>query len=214
MRKSRVRVNRPLLGLRRSDTEWICRTHGLDPVVDESNADMRFRRNRVRHQVLPLLDEVSGRDVRSVLARQAALLAEEAALLDLLAAGVDVTDARVLDQGSVTPGPTGREGVVAIRRERGGRRTASALSGRGGAGSCGRVRRGQGLRGVRRSPGSPQPGVPERRVARLRDTGRGRSAPWFSTLRVIASEDFDVVTSSYATKGGASCHTRGRDQDR
>ena len=103
-----VRVGRPMLRLRRSDTEWICRTWRLEPVLDESNADLRFRRNRVRHQVLPLLDEVSGRDVRSVLARQAALLGEEAALLDLLAAQVDVTDAGALSRA---PLPLARRAV-------------------------------------------------------------------------------------------------------
>ena len=102
-----------MLGLRRSDTEWICRTWRLEPVLDESNADLRFRRNRVRHQVLPLLDEVSGRDVRSVLARQAALLGEEAALLDLLAAEVDVTDAGAL---STAPLPLARRAVRAWLR--------------------------------------------------------------------------------------------------
>ena len=47
--------------------------------------DPRFRRNRVRHEVLPLLDDVAGRDVVAVLARQARRSRDDAELLDELA---------------------------------------------------------------------------------------------------------------------------------
>jgi tRNA(Ile)-lysidine synthase TilS/MesJ len=36
---------------------------GLAPVRDTSNRDLAFRRNRVRHELLPLLDDVAQRDV-------------------------------------------------------------------------------------------------------------------------------------------------------
>jgi tRNA(Ile)-lysidine synthase len=83
----------PLVRLRRAETRELCRSLGLDPVQDPSNADPRFRRNRVRHEVLPLLDDVAGRDVVPLLCRLADLAAEDAALLRDLAAGVDPTDA-------------------------------------------------------------------------------------------------------------------------
>ncbi|MGQ0616277.1 MAG: tRNA lysidine(34) synthetase TilS [Acidimicrobiia bacterium] len=87
---------RPLLGLRRAETAGLCVSLGLDPVRDPSNEDPAFRRNRVRHEVLPLLDEVAGRDVASILARQAELLADDAAALEQLAEALDPTDARAL----------------------------------------------------------------------------------------------------------------------
>ena len=46
---------RPMLGLRRSETAALCAAEGLVPIDDPSNHDLRFRRNRVRHQVLPML---------------------------------------------------------------------------------------------------------------------------------------------------------------
>jgi tRNA(Ile)-lysidine synthase len=61
-----------------------------------SNDDPSHRRNRVRHEVLPLLDDVAERDVVAVLVRQAALLRDEADLLDGLAAGADPADGRAL----------------------------------------------------------------------------------------------------------------------
>ncbi len=87
---------RPLLGLRRAETESVCRLVGIEPVHDPSNADARFRRNRIRHELLPLLADVAGRDPVPVLCRQADLLADDADLLDNLAAGIDPTDAKTL----------------------------------------------------------------------------------------------------------------------
>ena len=81
----------PLLALRRAETEAVCRAEGLIPVVDPSNADPAHRRNRVRHELLPLLNDIAQRDVVPLLARQAALLRDEADALD--AALPDPTDA-------------------------------------------------------------------------------------------------------------------------
>ncbi len=89
-----ARPRRPLLGLRRSETAAVCAAEGLVPVVDPTNDDGRFRRNRVRAEVLPLLSEVAGRDLVPVLARQAELLADDARLLESLSATLDPTDAR------------------------------------------------------------------------------------------------------------------------
>jgi tRNA(Ile)-lysidine synthase len=101
---------RPLLGLRRWETAALCAAQGLVPIVDPSNGDPRFRRNRVRAEVLPLLSEVAGRDLVPVLARQAALLADDARLLESLSAAIDATDARRLARAPV---PVARR---AIRR--------------------------------------------------------------------------------------------------
>ena len=103
----------PLLGLRRADTEALCRACGLEPVRDPSNLDPAMRRNRIRHEVLPLLDDVAGRDVAAVLARQADLLRDDAALLDELAAAMDPTDAKAL---AAAPAPLARRAVRAWLR--------------------------------------------------------------------------------------------------
>jgi tRNA(Ile)-lysidine synthase len=87
---------KPLLGLRRAETRALCASLGIVPVHDPSNADLRLRRNRVRQEVLPLLDDVAQRDVAAVVARTAALLDDDAALLERLAADIDPTDARAL----------------------------------------------------------------------------------------------------------------------
>ncbi len=89
-------VGHPLLALRRSETEAVCAVLGWIPFHDPSNDDERLLRNRIRHTVLPLLDDVAGRDLTPILARQAALLADDADFLDLLARDIDPTDAKAL----------------------------------------------------------------------------------------------------------------------
>jgi len=89
-------ANHPILDLRRSETEAVCASEGLIPFTDPTNADPVHRRNRVRNELLPLLDDIAKRDVAAVLSRQAALLRDEADVLDVLAAAVDPTDAVAL----------------------------------------------------------------------------------------------------------------------
>lgn len=102
------RPKRPLLDLRRAETAAVCEAAGLVPFQDPTNDDPSFLRNRLRHEVIPLICEVAGRDVVPVLARQSRLLADEAELLDGLADGVDATDARAL---RAAPVPLARRAV-------------------------------------------------------------------------------------------------------
>lgn len=87
---------KPILALRRAETRRLCEARGIGVVEDPSNADPAFRRNRVRAEVLPLLDDVAGRDTAVVLARAAALLDDDDRFLDDLASVIDATDARAL----------------------------------------------------------------------------------------------------------------------
>ena len=113
---------KPLLGLRRAETAAVCAAAGLEPVHDPSNADPAHRRNRVRHEVLPLLEEVAGRDLVPVLGRQAELLRDEADLLDELAAAVDPADSGAL---AALPTPLARR---AVRRLLGGEHPPGAAA--------------------------------------------------------------------------------------
>jgi tRNA(Ile)-lysidine synthase len=90
------RAGHPLLDLRRDETAALCVAEGLVPLQDPSNADPAFRRNRMRHEALPLLADIARRDVVPVIARQAELLRGDAELLDALAADIDPTDAAAL----------------------------------------------------------------------------------------------------------------------
>jgi tRNA(Ile)-lysidine synthase len=80
------RYLRPLLGVRRAQTRAACAALRLVPWDDPHNSDPGFARVRVRHALLPALEEQLGPGVTLALARTAALLREDAEVLDGLAA--------------------------------------------------------------------------------------------------------------------------------
>jgi tRNA(Ile)-lysidine synthase len=100
----------PILRLRRCDTVALCEHLGVAPIEDPSNRDPRFSRNRVRHEVLPLLEDVAGRDVVPLLCRLADLAALDAEVIDTLGADLDPTDAAAV---AAAPAPVA---VAAWRR--------------------------------------------------------------------------------------------------
>lgn len=77
--------HRPLLGVRRTLTHAACAELGLTPWQDPHNAEPRFTRSRLRHEVLPLLEDVLGGGVAEALARTATALREDTETLDALA---------------------------------------------------------------------------------------------------------------------------------
>ncbi len=108
---------RPLLALRREETAGLCSVTGLEPARDPMNDDQRFMRNRVRHEVMPLLAEVSGRDPVPLLARHAARAREAVGLLSDLVEGIDATDARAV---AALPGELARLAVRSWLSDRSG----------------------------------------------------------------------------------------------
>jgi tRNA(Ile)-lysidine synthase len=75
---------RPLLDVRRATTRAAC--VGLPVWDDPHNTDPRFTRARLRHEVLPLLEDVLAGGVAEALARTATQLREDADALDAVAA--------------------------------------------------------------------------------------------------------------------------------
>ncbi len=103
-------ARRPLLALRRHETQALCDSLGLEPVQDPSNLDPAHRRNRVRHELLPLLCDIADRDVVPIIARGAGLMGGIRDLLDELAALIDPTDAKAVAEA---PDPLAQ---MALRR--------------------------------------------------------------------------------------------------
>ncbi len=81
----RGRIVRPLLETERAEVLAYLEARKVPHVEDASNGDEAFRRNRLRRAVLPLLRELNP-GVNAALGRTAALLREDEAFLDGLAA--------------------------------------------------------------------------------------------------------------------------------
>jgi tRNA(Ile)-lysidine synthase len=88
---------RPLLGVTRAQTEEACRAEGIEFWRDPHNDDPRFTRSRVRHRVLPVLEEELGPGVAAALARTADSLRPDMEALDDLAQ--ELYDAARLEDG-------------------------------------------------------------------------------------------------------------------
>ncbi|RSM82127.1 tRNA lysidine(34) synthetase TilS [Kibdelosporangium aridum] len=79
---------RPLLKIRRTVTLAACAELGLEPWSDPHNSDPAFARVRLRHDVIPLMEEVLQGGVAAALARTADQLREDLDALDALAAKI------------------------------------------------------------------------------------------------------------------------------
>ena len=104
------RLLRPLLGARRAETRACCAAIGLAWREDPTNAGDGPLRNRVRQQLLPLLEELRP-GATQTLARTAALAADERAWLDPVVAE---TLAATLVEGVDSQAPSARLDAEAL----------------------------------------------------------------------------------------------------
>lgn len=101
-------VTKPLCVIRRRDLHDFVRASRFVALHDESNDSPAFRRNRVRHELLPLLCDVAQRDVVPILARQAYLIHDELAWLDELSVSDRALALEEADCRSLRTWPTAR----------------------------------------------------------------------------------------------------------
>jgi tRNA(Ile)-lysidine synthase len=92
-------VIRPLLEVSREELREYLRTIGQTWVEDDTNADLKNPRNRIRHRVLPELNLAAGADTSSAIARAAGLAREDSQWLDELAEGRMTALAREVPHG-------------------------------------------------------------------------------------------------------------------
>ena len=95
--------SRPLLGIRRSQTEQFCADAGLDPWIDPQNSDEAFSRVRVRSSVLPMLERELGPGIAEALVRTADQLREDSDALDHFAEEIAEELADIAEAGISLP---------------------------------------------------------------------------------------------------------------
>jgi tRNA(Ile)-lysidine synthase len=126
----RGRLVRPLLGVTRDEVRDYLRERGLEWREDPSNADRRFARARVRHDLLEALRSIGPAAERTI-AETARQLREEAEVLD---AAVDDALERLGGGPAVSASDLGREPAAVRRLVL--RRLAEAAGGELGAGEA------------------------------------------------------------------------------
>ena len=80
-----VSLVRPLLEVSREEIEGFLTARRLRPRRDPSNRDRGFLRNKIRHELIPLLERKYNPQLRALLARTAGTLQEEDSLLESVA---------------------------------------------------------------------------------------------------------------------------------
>ena len=100
-KNSTIKLVRPLLWARRSETEDYCRHRKIQFLSDEMNDDESFARVKVRKQLLPLMQSFNNRIVEAI-SRTASQLREDGAVL--------VTDSDALLQRAAVFNEEGNDG--------------------------------------------------------------------------------------------------------
>lgn len=62
-----IPICRPLLRFSRNDIEDYCNSKGLVANVDSSNFDISYKRNFIRHKIMPLFDEINFNSEKSII---------------------------------------------------------------------------------------------------------------------------------------------------
>ena len=113
LRARRGVIVRPILSLGRGEVRQLVAEAGLPYRDDPTNAEPLYARNRIRNEVLPVLGEI-GSEAEDTIAETQAELAEEAEVLDRLAAEA------LTESGAEAAGAIGTEALAgldpAIRR--------------------------------------------------------------------------------------------------
>ena len=105
-----LKVIRPLLEVTRREIDEYVAARGLKFREDESNADSAHTRNRVRHELLPLMDDVFRRDVSGLLCRFAVQSARDDDALQRIADEFVRRRKAIAGDGALV-------GLAALRRE-------------------------------------------------------------------------------------------------
>jgi tRNA(Ile)-lysidine synthase len=202
------RVVRPLLELGRHELRVYLRDVGQPFCEDESNADITIPRNRVRHELLPWLEERFSPGIRAVLAREAAIAREDEDRLEReaidLAGSIVLSnrdgeivgvDARAL--GALHPALAVRVARLALERGAPGRFV--------GFEHIQRL-----LELARREPGHGALSLPGQHVVRQGDRlvwSRARVEPFSNSFRVSLSIPGEVLLEPQGWAVAAECVT-------
>ncbi len=204
MAARRGRLVRPLLGATREEVREYLRARGLEWREDPSNADRRFARARVRHDLLAALREVGPAPERTI-AATAAQLRDEAELLDRAvdAALEELGGGPAVSLSALREQPPALRRLV-LRRLAGDRPVPDEVLELDERGSSS-LDLGDGLRalaeyGTLRFTRAADPAEPE--PVELTVPGRARFGSW--ELEAALDADGDVAVSAAALGGSAT----------
>ena len=117
-----IKVIRPLVGFTRQQIEDFLTSISVAPRHDSTNTDRRYLRNRIRHELIPMLENDYNPNIRIGLNRTADVLGTESEYLDIIAQAaleacqIPDTDKAAVPNGIVLDRTKFREYHIALQR--------------------------------------------------------------------------------------------------
>jgi tRNA(Ile)-lysidine synthase len=108
---------RPLIRVWRSEIEAYAQFLPFAPRLDQTNLDISIPRNRIRHRLLPLLEEEYNPSVKRALLGEAEMLASMAEIIDLLTVEAERSVVSETSRGDEIDVEGLRSRPLAVRRE-------------------------------------------------------------------------------------------------
>ena len=102
---------RPFLDAEKAEFLSYCQENGVPYVVDQSNDDVAFTRNNIRHRLLPQMEEINP-NVKDALCRTASALQRQQQALELRAREFLQKDPQTLDATALRTLPSGEQAEI------------------------------------------------------------------------------------------------------
>lgn len=101
-----IRILRPMLSMRREEIRDALRADGVSWREDTSNGDTAYLRNRIRHELIPVMTRISGTAVEKI-CTAAALSGEDSRVLNTAAKAIldRISDGRMLNAETLAKEP-------------------------------------------------------------------------------------------------------------
>ena len=94
---NRGKYYRPLLNITRAEIERYCFENNLNPNFDNSNNDTVHKRNLIRHEIIPLLEQINP-DVKKSLNALSKIAVSEQRIIDEY---LDIISSKIFDNGKI-----------------------------------------------------------------------------------------------------------------
>ncbi len=113
-----VEIIHPLLSLNRYEIESYCEERGLEPRIDHTNQETIYTRNKIRHKIIPYIEEEINPGFKDVMVRMAEVIREEENFLDKIAEEELENLVLTAGQDNITLALTKLEGLPRVIRTR------------------------------------------------------------------------------------------------
>lgn len=94
-------IIRPLLNVKRNEIERYCKTEGLKPVIDNTNYQNLYRRNKIRLNFIPYIKKNFSENIVEITHRNTVLLSEDCMYLEKISSKIFNEEVKCIEKDKV-----------------------------------------------------------------------------------------------------------------